>query len=1284
MNGENHGFSLFGVKSLPKKSRKKRDRIANAGKATFILIALTCAIILFTMVSRIYSEAYVPSEETEVSGIGANKPLSETVKSWNVETWNEDWSVDDPRRERTNVTLRAEWTEVKYEAYNQNEILGITFDRYEDIQRYLCDEGIMADSFAPYESWKPKHLLPGQDREPASYNPISDQFFDIFLRDTPPTAGIGDFWIDSSDGNIAHIWKGLRWEELGPQSSMLSEISQRHPYDEESRDPIWSDQKLRVYYSPIEPLFRSSGDIWIVTDESGDRIDFRTYNYTLWKENRYTSGWGWENGSLEELPSILPLPEELNEEIHPEFCSRAEVAVFIQRNGLTGSYEIYHISHDDGYSFRVKPGSTKVIHNDLEIVLSNHCEGSFHSSGIREDFSIPEGDFWYNISSFPPNYGGLGHVGEGDYWVDSDSSSSKAYRFENGSWKPDYTISPVIYPCERMTLMIRGDGEFSYGNMTQWNKYGARQDSSFFYDQEPNEIQTITLHPAQIGQSGLGSLWLEHTMNYTVTFTQLEGPPSDARDGSYKEVDDFILGPMGDWLNSRIFNDGDQDNDGIYDVCDDDIDGDNSKNPIMGGNKGDPESLERALSQCPQAVPMVLEDGQINEEWMIDTNSDGVHDDTEDDDIDGDGVKNLVDGQGHNLASLTDSARWGWPEEGMTSSEAIEFYQSLAPSSSDKGLESLIGIWEDARDSEERMCDESYKNKFPSLAKDDCRRSTEFNANPPMDADDWCEGAMTLLQPRVWSSYCGISTSLETGIDEYQDPFPLEEIFAYAVLIAAFLLMIFPGVVVLPASNFLRRFDGDMTEPNPTWSRIVYLSELLGRLVSLSMRSILLIVGAYILSQTLASPIAIRIFVFTIGISLTLMSGLAVLTSISSIIKLRPEDGVRPSEGAVEGTFLLLTLITWLVVADWVIDRGILSGSICILLALSATKRMAAGASQLTRSQNINSDRVKRVVMGRDGWIIVASVFLIVGFFTIPFEVVNSFIFSNFPSQQPYRAGLRAAFWGSVYVVGYTMIFAIPVSIGGAIWLEEYAPRGKLQSGIQTLITNLAGVPAVVFGLFGLALCSSDRGFGMGLGGTILTAGVTMATMAMPTIVIASQEALRAVPPSLREGAFGIGCTKWQVVKDHVLPHSMPGMMTGTILAMSRIMGEAAPLILVGAVTSVFQEPDPLYYVDYTWLPTIDGFFQWVPGLESRVSEMPMWADRPIMTADPTSFTTWGSNPGGKYTVLPVQVYTWTDQPEEGFKVAAAGASLVLLGTLVMVNSVAILVRAHFRRFSQA
>ncbi|HII26744.1 MAG TPA: phosphate ABC transporter permease PstA, partial [Candidatus Thalassarchaeaceae archaeon] len=463
-------------------------------------------------------------------------------------------------------------------------------------------------------------------------------------------------------------------------------------------------------------------------------------------------------------------------------------------------------------------------------------------------------------------------------------------------------------------------------------------------------------------------------------------------------------------------------------------------------------------------------------------------------------------------------------------------------------------------------------------------------------------------------------------------------------------------------------------------------SELIGRIVSLVFRIVVLLLGIFIISSTISSELYLifKLFLLTIGTSITLLSSLGVIASIWSIWGLRPEEGVRPSEGFTEGASLIVTITSYLLAIGWVFNSGFIVGSICLLMSASAFKRLIEGASQLTRSKDINEDRVKRVVMGRDGWILVASVVMIVAFFTIPFEIVNSFIFSNYPSQQPYRAGLRAAFWGSVYVVGYTMLFAIPVSIGGAIWLEEYAPKNYWQSAIQTLVTNLAGVPAVVFGLFGLALCSSSSGFGLGLGGTILTAGITMATMAMPTIVIASQEALRAVPPSLRQGAFGVGCTKWQVIKDHVLPHAMPGMMTGTILAMSRIMGEAAPLILVGAVTSVFQEPDPFYFVDYTVLPTLDGFISWIPGLEVALTELPMWADRPIMTADPTSFTHWGSNPSGKYTVLPVQVYTWTDQPEEGFKVAAAGASLVLLGTLVMVNSVAILVRAHYRKFSNA
>ena len=231
---------------------------------------------------------------------------------------------------------------------------------------------------------------------------------------------------------------------------------------------------------------------------------------------------------------------------------------------------------------------------------------------------------------------------------------------------------------------------------------------------------------------------------------------------------------------------------------------------------------------------------------------------------------------------------------------------------------------------------------------------------------------------------------------------------------------------------------------------------------------------------------------------------------------------------------------------------------------------------------------------------------MVIALFAIPMNIHIPFVWSDYTSSEPYKAGLRAAFWGSVYVVGYTMLFAIPLSIGAAIWLEEYAPNNSFRRGIQALITNLAGVPAIVFGLFGLALFLTDRGIGLGLGGTVMTAGMTMATMAMPTIVISSQEALRAVPPSLRNAAFGLGCTKWQVTKDHVLPHAMPGMMTGTILAMSRIMGEAAPLILVGAVASVFTEPDAFFYVSYQYTPSLDGFASWFPGIEPHLQNLPL------------------------------------------------------------------------------
>ena len=141
---------------------------------------------------------------------------------------------------------------------------------------------------------------------------------------------------------------------------------------------------------------------------------------------------------------------------------------------------------------------------------------------------------------------------------------------------------------------------------------------------------------------------------------------------------------------------------------------------------------------------------------------------------------------------------------------------------------------------------------------------------------------------------------------------------------------------------------------------------------------------------------------------------------------------------------------------------------------------MIAGL-QLTRTNKIQEDRLGLVIKGRDGWMTAAIVVMVIALFAIPMNIHIPFVWSDYTSSEPYKAGLRAAFWGSVYVVGYTMLFAIPLSIGAAIWLEEYAPNNSFRRGIQALITNLAGVPAIVFGLFGLALFLTDRGIGLGL-----------------------------------------------------------------------------------------------------------------------------------------------------------------------------------------------------------
>jgi phosphate transport system permease protein len=224
-------------------------------------------------------------------------------------------------------------------------------------------------------------------------------------------------------------------------------------------------------------------------------------------------------------------------------------------------------------------------------------------------------------------------------------------------------------------------------------------------------------------------------------------------------------------------------------------------------------------------------------------------------------------------------------------------------------------------------------------------------------------------------------------------------------------------------------------------------------------------------------------------------------------------------------------------------------------------------------------------------------------------------------------------------MIAITILVAFPVGLGAAIYLEEYADRrSRINRIIQTNIDNLAGVPSIVYGILGLAIfvrvlgpLTSGALFGSESdnGRTILSAALTMALLVLPLIIINAQEAIRAVPNTLREAAYGLGATRWQTIWYHVLPYAMPGIMTGNILAISRAIGETAPLIVVGAATFITQDP---------------------------------------------------SGPFSRFTALPIQIYNWTTRPQPEFRNIAAAAILVLLVSLLSLNAAAIFLRNRFGR----
>ena len=344
---------------------------------------------------------------------------------------------------------------------------------------------------------------------------------------------------------------------------------------------------------------------------------------------------------------------------------------------------------------------------------------------------------------------------------------------------------------------------------------------------------------------------------------------------------------------------------------------------------------------------------------------------------------------------------------------------------------------------------------------------------------------------------------------------------------------------------------------------------------------------------------------------------------------------IKGKEKPVKYLFLALAAAT--LVAGAFSFSSIL-GALCFLIASTSLLRMHEGLHRLLgQGRTIaETDRLVHSITNRDGVLMWSRMVLFVATLFIPLAIEIPFLTERYQDIfQPYASGIRSAFFGTVWVMSIAMIVSIPVSIGAAIYLEEYAAPTRTTKLIQALVTNLAGVPSIVFGMFGLAIFVKQGGIGMGLGPSILAAGLTMGVMAMPIIVLASQEALRSVPQSLRESAYGVGCTRWQVVKDHVLPSAMPGIMTGSILAMSRIMGEAAPLVVVGAAALVLFDPEPL------------------AGLT-------------------------GGNVN--FTVIPIQIYFWTSEPDHAWHSMAAAASIALIVLLVAMNSIAIILRQHFRR----
>jgi phosphate transport system permease protein len=244
----------------------------------------------------------------------------------------------------------------------------------------------------------------------------------------------------------------------------------------------------------------------------------------------------------------------------------------------------------------------------------------------------------------------------------------------------------------------------------------------------------------------------------------------------------------------------------------------------------------------------------------------------------------------------------------------------------------------------------------------------------------------------------------------------------------------------------------------------------------------------------------------------------------------------------------------------------------------------------------------------------------------------------SYPSRRPEQAGILSAWVGSALVMLVTAVLAVPIGVAAGVYLEEYAPKNWLTDVIEINVTNLAGVPSIIYGLLALGLFVHT----FRLGQTILVAGMTLALLILPIIIVATREALRSIPLELREAAYGVGADKWQAVSMYLLPVAWPGILTGAIVGMSRAIGETAPVITIGALAFIaFLPPAPIQgtfpYINFDWLHS-------------------------------------------PFTVMPIQMFNWISRPQQGFHVNAAAAGVILLAMTLLMNGLAIYIRYRIRR----